>query len=166
MVLALAFVPVHLVLDYFLRLRNLVLQSANPEVVNAMTEVLVYFGRNYIGIDEKLQQISPLFPPKLWNNVVLVNSDEPRSNNLVEGWHFRFKKQIPSNHPNVWMFMDAIQREQQYFERYFTRIRTGLGTARKPIYDQLDGRVKQVVSNFSFLSFEDYLKGIADIFKH
>lgn len=167
MIAALAFVPTYNVLDYYLQLHNYVQRSPNMEVSRAALDVLDYFGRSYVGIDVGGNQILPLFPPKLWNSVMLLQQDGPRSNNLVEGWHNRFNKKVGCSKPNVWKVLrEAVREEQQYFERYYAMVTAGRGTSRKRAEDVKDERLKRVSLMFSTLSFDDYSKGIANAFRN
>ena len=49
------------------------------------------------------------FPPIHWN---YFNQHQPRTNNHVEGWHSRMKKVISKPHPNIYTWIEYIQREE------------------------------------------------------
>jgi len=86
----------------------------------------------------------------------------PRTNNAVEGWHFKINSTLSGSHPSVWTFVEKIQKEQKFWEEEIPRVRTGLGERRRKKYRQLDDRLNIIVSNYNTaLGTIDYLKAIA-----
>jgi hypothetical protein len=59
----------------------------------------------------------------------------PRSNNAVEGWHYKMNSSLSGSHPSVWTCIEKLQAEQKYWEDEMVRIRTGLGATRKKSID-------------------------------
>ena len=41
-----------------------------------------------------------------------VLNDLPKSNNSVEGWHHSFQFSLTCDHPNIWVFLRILQKEQ------------------------------------------------------
>ena len=65
-------------------------------------------------VDELVDYISATwvnenFPPLHWN---YFNQHQPRTNNNVEGWHSRMKKINSKPHPNIFAWIEFIQREE------------------------------------------------------
>ena len=46
--------------------------------------------------------IPPRFPPATWNVHERTLADEPRTNNLCEGWNSRFSSMVGFTHPSIW----------------------------------------------------------------
>ena len=53
----------------------------------------------------------PRFSLEMWNCHEGVRHRPPNTNNSIEGWHRGFEMQISAQHPNIWKFIEAIQRE-------------------------------------------------------
>ena len=45
----------------------------------------------------------------MWN---VYQSDSFKTNNHLEGWHNRLKRLVGKAHPNVYEFVEVIQKEQ------------------------------------------------------
>jgi hypothetical protein len=82
-------------------------------------QILTYFDTTYVNdryrnkkdIDLKyiLTRKPPLFPPSIWNLFDLTKADIGRTNNISEGWNNKFTKLVRINHPNIWLFIEALQ---------------------------------------------------------
>ncbi|KAF0753438.1 Uncharacterized protein FWK35_00018157 [Aphis craccivora] len=51
----------------------------------------------------------PLFPPSTWNVFELTKAGIGRTNNISEGWNNKFATLVRINHPNIWLFIEALQ---------------------------------------------------------
>ena len=40
--------------------------------------------------------------------------DEPRINNILEGWHRRFNTIVAKHHPNIYEFLERLKGEQAH----------------------------------------------------
>ncbi len=59
---------------------------------------------------------------KIWS----VNQNNSfRTNNHLEGWHNRLKRVIGKAHPNVYEFVEVIQKEQTATEVFLTQLEAG-----------------------------------------
>ncbi|KAF0703421.1 Uncharacterized protein FWK35_00028583 [Aphis craccivora] len=73
----------------------------------------------------------PLFPPSTWNVFELTKAGIGRTNNISEGWNNKFATLVRINHPNIWLFIKALQMSHsRAFSRniskddsYLTRIK-------------------------------------------
>ena len=52
------------------------------------------------------------FPNSYHRGCYYFNQHQPRTNNNVEGWHSRIKKIISKPHPNIFAWIEFIQREE------------------------------------------------------
>jgi hypothetical protein len=61
---------------------------------------------------------------------------------LIAAWHSRFNKRIEKKHPNIWAFIQTVQREEVHFKQQL--IHANLGKLKKnsqktcAMQDQLD----------------------------
>ena len=89
--MALTFLPVAIVRMTF----HLLQSQANPVLLG----LFEYFERQWMTSTV----------PALWK---VHGNDVWRTNNHCEGWHNRFNRAISKHHPNIWLFLRAIQQEQ------------------------------------------------------
>jgi len=149
---ALAFVPPGDVFMRFMELKSFFGHCHDSR------KVIDYFFANYIGDTWDVTT----FPIPFWNCYDRFIKHIPRTNNAVEGWHFKINSTLSGSHPSVWTFVEKIQKEQKFWEEEIPRVRTGLGERRRKKYRQLDDRLNIIVSNYNTaLGTIDYLKAIA-----
>ena len=118
MLVSLAFVPEHDVIDCFTILMGDFLESGK--------EIAQYFEANYIGkrIVDQSRRIPP-FPIRIWNMFLRVRSRLLRTNNSIEGWHNAFKSGITCSHPSFLKFLMHLQCEQSLQEAKLVRWENG-----------------------------------------
>lgn len=77
-----------------------------------------------------------------WNH---YDNDGSRTTNVVEGWHHKFNRMCRRPHPNIFMFIQLIQKEQAANEAKMIQLAAG-GVVRpkKKKYRQLDTRIRQL----------------------
>ncbi len=86
----------------------------------------------------------------------------PRSNNAVEGWHYKMNSKSCGSHPSVWKCIQKLQEEQKYWEDEMIRIRTGLGASKKTKYIMLDERLGKIIPFYSTtLDTVEYLLAVS-----
>ena len=119
---ALAFLPVDQVPAGMAYLRTVVPADADP--------LLQYFDESYVSgtvrriaaaqpggaLVLRMRRIAPLFPPGLWNVQAATMVNNPRTNNIIEGWNSRFQHIIGHNHPTIWKLIIGLQMEQAHTE--------------------------------------------------
>jgi len=81
----------------YVRTAWLATQQGAPNIPR-VDELIKYFTATWL---------SGNFPPIHWN---YFNQHQPRTNNHSEGWHSRMKKVISKPHPNVYTWIEYIQR--------------------------------------------------------
>ncbi|KAF0748908.1 MULE domain-containing protein, partial [Aphis craccivora] len=57
-----------------------------------------------------LWRSSPIFPPYLWNAHNATKKTTGRTNNISEGFNNKFKTLVRTQHSNIWMFIEALQK--------------------------------------------------------
>lgn len=103
-----------------------------------------------------------MFPIEFWNCYDRFLNKIPRSNNAVEGWHFRINSTLQGSHPTVWTCIEKLQKEQNYWEEEMHRIRAGLGENKQKKYIQLDERLAKIVPFYNnTLGTIEYLLAIS-----
>ena len=61
----------------------------------------------------RLRPVPPMFPPPVWNVFDATLRNDPRSNNLCEGWNNKFYNLVGHYHPSVWRAITWMQKEQE-----------------------------------------------------
>ncbi|KAF5281724.1 hypothetical protein FQR65_LT14564 [Abscondita terminalis] len=154
---ALAFVPAGNVINVFEQLCE---ENVIPPEAQG---VLDYFEDTWIGRPLRRQRRPPRFPYNMWNCFDGVNEDLPKTNNSVEGWHRSFDQQISSTHPNIWKYIEALQREQSLHRLQIEQYISGEEPPRSHRkYRDCAARIKRLVQQFNVEgNTNDYLRGIA-----
>ncbi|XP_068211682.1 uncharacterized protein [Palaemon carinicauda] len=85
--------------------------------------LLTYFDLNYVTGTYRerprrdnsqlvLRHIPPRFLPNIWNVHDATVTNNPRTNNICEGWNARFQSLAGHNHPTVWKLIKLLQGEE------------------------------------------------------
>ena len=76
-----------------------------------------YFEFSYIGCVRgrgvRQRRTSPFFPIDSWNVCFRTETDMPRTNNHLEGYHNALQSSLSCTHPNLWKLIAALKREEQ-----------------------------------------------------
>ena len=132
---ALAFVPEDKVVEFFKHLSDSVPQDA-PTWVH---EFIDYIAETYVGheVYERTENQGeglvhsfrrvprwkdPKFSPKLWYICKRVLNDEPRTTNMLEGWHRRFSTVVAKHYPNMCNFISCLRAEQARTETVTSKL--------------------------------------------
>ena len=97
----------------------------------------MYIIETWVGDEDTI----PLFDRKLWNH---WDTDlTTRTNNNNEAINLRVQKKLSyEQHPNIWVFVEGIQKEEYKISIDFVRVDTGLkksrGRSKKEIQKDLD----------------------------
>ncbi|KAF0755073.1 Uncharacterized protein FWK35_00012654 [Aphis craccivora] len=83
-------------------------------------QILTYFDITYVNgryrnkenveLKYMFTRTTPLFPPSKWNVFELTKAGIFRTNNISEGWNNKFATLVRINHPNIWLFIEALQK--------------------------------------------------------
>ncbi|KAE9538618.1 hypothetical protein AGLY_005717 [Aphis glycines] len=81
---------------------------------NVITKMLIKFLRTLIQlmltVAIGIKKITPLlFPPSMRNVFELTKAGIDRTNNISEGWNNKLATLLRINHPNIWLFIEALQ---------------------------------------------------------
>lgn len=71
-------------------------------------KILSYFHENYIGDTWE----SVIFPIAFWNCYIRFLDNVPRTNNSVEGWHYKMNSKLHGYHPSVFYCIETLKNEQ------------------------------------------------------
>ena len=154
---ALAFVPTADVVNAFEIIvdENMLPEDAQP--------IVDYFEDTWIGRRQTRQhRRRPRFPHNMWNCYDTIIQELPKTNNSIEGWHRAFETQVSADHPNIWKFVNAIQREQSLHELQIEQYVGGAeGPPTRKKHRDCAERIAALVRNFDERTLHDYLRGIA-----
>ena len=80
----------------------------------------------------------PKFSPKQWSVYERVLNDEPRTTNMLEGWHRRFSTVVAKYYPNIYDFISCFRGEQARTETVISKLLMG----EVPKATKKDGKVQ------------------------
>jgi len=87
--------------------------------------------------------LNGIFPTSLWNQYNL--SPIHRTNNAVEGWHSRFNRAARVAHPNIFVLITHLQRENCNTHARVNQAKLGYETkVTRSKYDRLHARIQQL----------------------
>ena len=95
------------------------LRDSAPEEA---TPLLEYFDTNYVighlrprrqtpDLQLRFRRVPPIFAPAQWNVHGVTLVDQPRTNNVSEGWNNEFQSLVGQSHPTVWKLIEYLQVE-------------------------------------------------------
>lgn len=164
MMLALAFVPVERVHEYFRLLSN--------EIPEDLLPVYEYFQQTYVcgktatGRAGRPRHVPPRYSPALWNQYNAVLQGTARTNNISEGWHNRFQVVVGKHHPSLYTFLTELQKEQADTEILLRQLQSGQKVRKStdPKRKKREERLYNVVSTYhTYVQNNDiitYLKNV------
>ncbi|CAF3598472.1 unnamed protein product [Rotaria socialis] len=72
-----------------------------------------------------------------------------RTNNFCEGYNNRFTTRLNKKHPNIWVFIDAIQKEVHTVHNLIFQINSGMKPrAKRPKSKIVEQRMKELYERF------------------
>lgn len=145
MMAAVAFCPLT-----YVRPAWLAIQQSAPNIPR-VDELIDYFTATWINGN---------FPPIHWN---YFNQHQPRTNNHVEGWHSRMKKVISRPHPNIFSWIEYIQREEAVTKAKIQCLRSGAtARPRRRRMKEKEKRIQTLFDRFNSggMTLNEYLAAI------
>ena len=145
--MALAFIP-----EWELSIAFQSLCTDTPEGLN-VGEFTDYMDRTWI---------NGTFKPELWN---VFDSNGPRTNNHLEGWHNRLNSFLGRRHPNIYQLMAFITKEQAVIDIEILQLHSGaLAPPKKKMYIALECRIENLRQKYMSgeLDIDEYLLRIAN----
>jgi len=156
--IALAFIPIDKVVNYF----EVLLESDfYMENENMLTPLITYFETTWIGIlDRRGRRRQPQYPIEIWNCSERLESDLPRTNNSIEGWHNAFSALINCKKPVIWKFISALQRDESLTKVIKEQLIAGYAPTKKKKYKDSSKRLIKICTNASDFTIDEVLQGI------
>ena len=119
-----------------------------------------YFEDTFVGKEmRKSTRRKSRFDMDMWNVYFRTIDDLPRTNNALEGFHRGFESMLQMSNPDIWKFIEAIQRQQSLQSFSFAQMQLG-----KKVHTRKEdnfGRIKRIVCSAANYKELDYLKAIA-----
>ena len=84
-----------------------------------------YFEDTYIGRRRPNGRATPRFPIDLWNMHFRTINELMCTNNQAEAWHRRLKSVIQCEHPSLWIFIQTLQKEENYIHCQILQLNAG-----------------------------------------
>lgn len=150
------------------------------EVFDALAETLPdnlqdladYFERVYIkGIRRRRgRRTPPQYAPALWNQFEAIANNEPRTNNLTEGWHHRFNDLVGKNHPSFYHFLRELRKENDDVENMIMEVEMGrtVKMPQRSKYRRVNERLHRLAGRYEAMKTAgrqlDYLRACAHNF--
>ncbi len=172
---ALAFLPPKDVKDGMSYLRSTMPEEAAP--------LLEYFDSTYISgqlrhrrnitsksghlqpISIHLRRTPPMFPPEKWNMHHATLNNQPRTNNICEGWNNKFFRLVGHANPTVWKLIECLQADAATVDEILLQQERGIRPAKrfKKIYKELHTRIQNLVIdlNEGKKTIPQFLRGIS-----
>ena len=134
---------------------------------NKVTDGFVYLMDNAPEIDIDLNRFLEYFTETwLEGNVDIIQwnhyeNDGPRTNNHVEAYNLKVQKHLKCSHPNIWLFISFLQKEETSSYLKFLRLEKGILKEKGRNKANIDRDLKLMIQKNKFLrrelNFEEYL---------
>ena len=100
----------------------------------------------------RIWRTPPRFPPEIWNVHAATINDEPRTNNMCEGFNNRFLQLVGHKRPNIWKFIKSIKEEESAVRSVIQQDSIGDPPRKrqKRVYVQLQSRLKALCNDVAF----------------
>ena len=153
MLLALAFVPADEIVTAF--------ETVIENIPENFEPLVDYFEDTWIGRPFRRGRRNPTFPPDMWSVYSRVQTDLPRTNNAVEGWHNAMQSTLGHHHPTFYKLVEVLRLEQSHTENRLVRLNAGHRDAANSTYMRVTSALKTVVADFENRNTEEYLRAIS-----
>lgn len=118
------------------------LYSTLPPILEPLLD---YFEDNYIGRRRPNGRANPRFAIDLWNMRERTLNNAMRTNNQAEAWHRRFNSVIDCEHPSLWVFIQSLQKEENYIHCQLVKINAGQSSQQSQKYLDYNKRLKNLL---------------------
>ena len=96
------------------------------------------------------RRIPPRFHPHRWKMHEVTMADQPRTNNVCEGWNNKFHSLVGHSHPTIWKLIETLQVEANRITSILIQsdrgIRQKKGTKR--IHTELQARLRNICKDY------------------
>ena len=103
----------------------------------------------FVGKCEKKNNKKPLFEHSLWSCHARTLNEQPRTNNIAEGWHSSFHRRIQAKNPSIWKFLEELLEEQKYQNMKLDHQLVGYKEPETKRYKDKNNRLANVVKQFT-----------------
>ena len=136
-----------------------------------MSNFLSNFEKTYIResfneIDECYNDLR--FILSSWNNYESTKSGNPRTTNIVEGWHSKLNKNMGVSHPKMSRFLNVILQEQQGLQEDIELVNNGLEVPKRYVSKKVINKSNTIINNVNMYELKkergeliSYLNSIA-----
>ena len=131
--------------------------SNAAKVLQFILPVIIFYGNG----GQNRRRLAPLFPVATWNVHDRVETDIPRTNNSLEGFHNAFQSSILNTHPNLWKLLKALRKEESLAATRVLHRDKGDSKTSKKKYTTLNTRLTTLVKNYDGQNKLQYLRSIA-----
>ena len=104
-----------------------------------------YFEDTYIGRRRPNGCATPRFPTDLWNMHFRTINELVRTNNQAEAWRRRLKSVIQCEHPSLWIFIQSLQKEENYIHCQILQLNAGHKSLQSKKYLDHNKRLKNLL---------------------
>ena len=91
-----------------------------------------------------------------WNQHDATTLLLPRSSNIAEGWHHRFRSMLSCQNPSIWKFLECLKKEQSLNEVKMTKMmmreEADPRLAKWKRYDERHQRIIMSFNDYSLLN--------------
>ena len=85
----------------------------------------------------------------------------------MEAWHRGTQSLLSEIHPTIWKFINKLRRYQKLKDAEIEGLLAGRNATRKrPAYECLNKRIKNIVLDYQNRAIIDYLRGLAHNIMH
>ncbi|KAF7699640.1 hypothetical protein CDIK_1097, partial [Cucumispora dikerogammari] len=128
-------------------------------------QFITYFQQTYIGeTDNSGVYVLPLFKKELWSVYNRTINSIPRTTNSVEAWHKSLNSRINHAHPNIAMFINVIQKEEEVLRLFLSRAKSGKVDFSK-INLKKEEKLRIIVNNYNNYERKGFFKALNSIYK-
>jgi len=168
---ALAFLPPDEVREGMTHLKDIMPDEAEP--------LVEYFDTTYVtgqlrqrrvpqgdGIPRlQFRRLPPMFDPASWNMHEITLADQPRTNNVSEGWNNKFHGFVGHDHPTVWKLIECLQAECARVTTTLLQDERGIRPKKrvKKVYTELQTRLRNLCQDRveGRKAIQEFLRGVS-----
>lgn len=93
-----------------------------------------------------IRRVPPMFPPELWNMHEVTLANQPRTNNISEGWNNKFSSLVGHHHPSIWKLVECLKAECARVTTVLLQAEMGVRPRKrnKKVYMELQSRLRNL----------------------
>lgn len=126
-----------------------------------MDELVTYFEYTYIR--GRRRHTDARYSIDSWNQHEATIDGIARTTNIVEGWHFSLQTLFQCHHPNLWKFLEGLQKDSQMHLASFLQGVAGAQCRQIRRYRELNVKVQNAVSKYGRIDVLIYLRAISHL---